>query len=292
MKATKKLLGILFFSLFFQNIVAADLPDDKLQDLVSRTVRNAQFDLGYPGNQNIALNDFYQWYTGSGLNQIFLNNAGDPFSPKNKLNSLEIERNVIEFFAPLYGFDSKTAWGIITMSGTDGNNHGIYFGYKLLKSQTKLEPILYVSKEAHYSNKRLADLQTSMKELQAYTKTPLAVENMPRTGMLNTSAELMYFAEQMGKVDYCIDVNHFLRETPDEAIENIGKYTITLHISDHDYADEKHWLPGKGKIDWQKVIAALEKANYQGVWNYELVNPNPVEVKQNYDWLFDAYNKR
>ena len=143
-----------------------------------------------------------------------------------------------------------------------------------------------------HRGKRLADLQSSMKELQAYTKTPLAVENMPRTGMLNTSAELMDFARQMGKVDYCIDVNHFLRETPDEAIEKVGQYTVTLHISDHDYADEKHWLPGKGKIEWQKVIAALEKANYRGVWNYELVNPNPAEVRQNYDWLFDAYNKQ
>ena len=45
------------------------------------------------------------------------------------------------------------------MSGTDGNNHGIYFGYKPLKCKTKLNPILYVSKEAYYSDKLLADLQ-------------------------------------------------------------------------------------------------------------------------------------
>lgn len=141
--------------------------------------------------------------------------------------------------------------------------------------------------------KRLADLQSSMKELQAYTSTPLAVENMPRTGMLNTSNELLQFAQSMGKVDYCIDVNHFLRETPDDALNVIGKYAITLHISDHDYGDEKHWLPGKGKIEWQKVIAALEKVGYQGVWNYELRAGEYTclqDVKDNFEGLFAEYN--
>ena len=28
----------------------------------------------------------------------------------------------------LYGFDSDDYWGLITFSGTDGNNHGLYFG--------------------------------------------------------------------------------------------------------------------------------------------------------------------
>ena len=132
-----------------------------------------------------------------------------------------------------------------------------------------------------------------MKELQAYTSTPLAVENMPRTGMLNTSNELLQFAQSMGKVDYCIDVNHFLRETPDDALNVIGKYAITLHISDHDYGDEKHWLPGKGKNEWQKVIAALEQVGYQGVWNYELrvgEYTGLQDVKDNFDGLFAEYN--
>lgn len=137
---------------------------------------------------------------------------------------------------------------------------------------------------------RLVNLEKSMKELQAFTKTPLAVENMPDRGMLNTGAELQYFAKKMGNVQYCIDVNHFLRELPEEALELIGKYAITLHISDHDYTRERHWLPAKGKIDWQKVIAALEKANYQGVWNYEVLEGTLAEIKYNYLGLFAEYN--
>ena len=49
--------------------------------------------------------------------------------------------------------------GIVTFSGTDGNNHGIYFGSKYLEKTTGKEPVVYVSDAAHYSNMRLVDLQ-------------------------------------------------------------------------------------------------------------------------------------
>ena len=75
------------------------------------------------------------------------------------MSSQAFEREVIEYFAPYYGFDINQVWGIVTHSGTDGNNHGIYFGANYLKNKTKMEPILYVSDEAHYSNMRLAHLQ-------------------------------------------------------------------------------------------------------------------------------------
>jgi histidine decarboxylase len=45
------------------------------------------------------------------------------------------------------------------MSGTDGNSHGMYFGARQLYAQTKIRPICYVSEEAHYSIKRLAEVQ-------------------------------------------------------------------------------------------------------------------------------------
>lgn len=43
--------------------------------------------------------------------------------------------------------------------GTDGNNHGIYFGSKYLEKKTGKKPIVYVSDATHYSNMRLVDLQ-------------------------------------------------------------------------------------------------------------------------------------
>ena len=116
--------------------------------------------LGYPGNNDIRLQEFYRWYTANNIEAMIINNAGDPFSEgDHTLSSLDLEREVIEYFAPKYGFDTDNVWGLVTMSGTDGNNHGIYFGVNYLKKKTGKMPVVYVSDEAHYSNYRLCDLQ-------------------------------------------------------------------------------------------------------------------------------------
>lgn len=115
--------------------------------------------LGYPGNYASRLDGFYAWYTGNHMENMLINNAGDPFTPAGALSSATFEREVIEFFAPLYGFEKNDLWGLVTMSGTDGNNHGIYFGVNYLRKKTGKMPIVYVSDEAHYSNYRLCDLQ-------------------------------------------------------------------------------------------------------------------------------------
>ena len=109
--------------------------DDFAYEIVTRKSR----DLGYPTNQKSLLVGFYKWLWGSGLNLAMVNNAGDPFDGKkhSNPNALEFEREVVEFFGPLYGFDKDDLWGIVTFSGTDGNNHGIYFVSKYLEKTTK-----------------------------------------------------------------------------------------------------------------------------------------------------------
>ena len=115
---------------------------------------------GYPVNEVSALHGFYEWYLASGMDIVNINNAGDPMTDDvSNWSSHAFEREVIEFFAPLYGFKKDKAWGIVTHSGTDGNNHGIYFGAKYLYNKTGIKPIVYVSDEAHYSNLRICDLQ-------------------------------------------------------------------------------------------------------------------------------------
>ena len=133
---------------------------DKLDEWTEIWKEGQQTYFGYPVNEHSALDDFYQWYVSSGMDAINLNNAGDPMTddPWN-MSTQAFEREVIEFFAPLYGFEKDGAWGIVTHSGTDGNNHGIYFGAKYLFNKTGQMPVVYVSDEAHYSNLRLCDLQ-------------------------------------------------------------------------------------------------------------------------------------
>ena len=138
----------------------ADPAVERLNEFAAAVMDEKNQQLGYPGNQDVQLTDFYRWLTKSGLDTAIVNNAGDPFNNTDpSLNALDFEREVIEFFGPLYGFSPEDLWGIVTFSGTDGNNHGIYFGVNYLEKKTQQKPVVYVSDAAHYSNMRLADLQ-------------------------------------------------------------------------------------------------------------------------------------
>lgn len=133
---------------------------DELDDWAKQIVSAKRASMGYPVNQNIQLDRFYKWYLANNLENVGLNNVGDPFGAAGGLlGAHKFEREVIEYFAPLYDYDLDNLWGIVTNSGTDGNNHGIYFGVNYLKNLTGKMPVMYVSDEAHYSNPRIADLQ-------------------------------------------------------------------------------------------------------------------------------------
>ena len=156
----KKLLFLVVLGAFTLSGCTKSSGFDKLDEWTKRWKEGQQTYFGYPVNQESALQDFYEWYVSTGMDRVNLNNAGDPMTDKpSSMSTQAFEKEVIEFFAPLYGFAKDDVWGIVTHSGTDGNNHGIYFGAKYLYNKTGKMPIVYVSDEAHYSNLRLCDLQ-------------------------------------------------------------------------------------------------------------------------------------
>lgn len=153
---------IVFSLLIFSTtaLLAADQALKRLNDFAEHVNDLEKSAVGFPVNQNTDLKEFYEWYLDTKLYEVVMNNVGDPQKKSlYAMNTHEFEREVIAFFAPLYGFSNGDAWGIVTMSGTDGNSHGMYYGAKTLFAKTKMKPICYVSEEAHYSIKRLADVQ-------------------------------------------------------------------------------------------------------------------------------------
>lgn len=156
----KLLLTIVALTSMCVNANAQSSGFQELDEWVSSWKQQQSTYFGYPVNQRSELHDFYEWYVKTGMEVVNLNNAGDPMTDNPwQMSSHKFEREVIEYFAPLYDYDIDDVWGIVTHSGTDGNNHGIYFGAKMLYNTTGMNPVLYVSDEAHYSNMRLADLQ-------------------------------------------------------------------------------------------------------------------------------------
>ena len=101
-----------------------------------------------------------------------------------------------------------------------------------------------------------------------------AVEDLPRTCLGNTADELYEIVSCDDRLGVTFDVNHLLLDSHEHFVELLGKRIVTTHISDYDFRNERHWLPGEGMIDWPKLVTLLENCGYTGPWLYELgLNP-------------------
>ncbi|MBC7237554.1 MAG: sugar phosphate isomerase/epimerase [Chloroflexi bacterium] len=100
-----------------------------------------------------------------------------------------------------------------------------------------------------------------------------ALEPLPRSCLGNTIAEMEALLEGMPEehMGICLDVNHAnVGQRLTDFIARLGPRILTLHISDNDGLDEKHWLPGEGVIDWQELVGALRRIGYRGPFLYEV----------------------
>ncbi len=138
-------------------------------------------------------------------------------------------------------------------------------------------------------------LAKSYLELKDSCNAYFCIENLPRTCLLNTSDEVLELSNMVGGMNICLDSNHFLKEKTEDAILKIGSLIKTTHISDCDYVDERHNMPGTLSIDFMKVIGAFEKVGYNGSFTYEVSTKKYgytlKDIKDNYDMLFEKYNQ-
>lgn len=147
------------------------------------------------------------------------------------------------------------------------------------------EPIEADERDARLqaSNATLAQLSTIASELGIR----LCVECLPRTCLGNTSDEILTLLEGNPLLSVCCDVNHLFKETPQDFIKRIGDRIETVHISDNDGIDERHWAPGQGVIDWDAVVAALGQIGYAGPFVFEARAPKgdpPLDPHVLSDW--------
>lgn len=111
----------------------------------------------------------------------------------------------------------------------------------------------------------------------------IAVENLPRTCLGRDSDDILKLIEPDERLRVCFDTNHLLKQDIVDFVHKVGDKIITTHVSDYDFVDEKHWLPGEGQIDWQALVKALKDINYQGAWLYELGFTAPKSMPRSRD---------
>lgn len=118
----------------------------------------------------------------------------------------------------------------------------------------------------------------------------LAIENLPRTCIGNCSDDIINILNANDKLRVCFDTNHLLGENNVDFINKIGSKIITLHVSDYDFLNERHWLPGEGNNDWKSIYNALIENGYNGVWLYELGLLPPKTINRRELTYKDFYN--
>jgi len=119
----------------------------------------------------------------------------------------------------------------------------------------------------------------------------LCIENLPRTCLGRNSQEIRRLVEKHPNVGVCFDTNHLLGETQHDFIQNVGNKIKTVHVSDYDFVDERHWLPGKGQINWGMLYNDLIKSGYKGVFMFECREVGAKELRESYNYVWKEYKK-
>ncbi len=136
--------------------------------------------------------------------------------------------------------------------------------------------VIHPSREPYADNERSARIAASQRtlgflaEFSATMGIQLAVENLPRTCIGRDSSEILELLKADSRLAVCYDTNHLLSESAESFIKACGSKIITIHVSDYDFLDERHWLPGEGKNDWQMIYRLLNDVGYAGPWHYEI----------------------
>ena len=120
---------------------------------------------------------------------------------------------------------------------------------------------------------RMACAKEGLSRLAEYAKTlgaTICVECLPRTCLGRDSSDIIELLSAHPDLRCCFDTNHLLYEDPVDFAYKVGNKIATMHVSDCDFTNEKHWFPGVGLIRWHDLYKALVEVGYNGVWMYEL----------------------
>lgn len=185
-------------------------------------------------------------------NNVNISSVHLPFAPFTKIDPASLDANVRDYAV-------KVQSELIKAAGAAGV--GI--------------AVIHPSGEPYKDEERAARLEVAcdviakLVDVASAAGVVIALENIPRTCLCRTHDEMQYFLERIPALRVCFDTNHCLIEDNCDYIRAVGDKIVTLHVSDYDFVDEKHWIPGEGKNDWEGIIRTLEEVDYKGRFLYE-----------------------
>ena len=186
-----------------------------------------------------------------------------PFSEINIASENESVRSAtVDYFAELISRASKIGIRIFIIHPSGEPN-----------AEDKRDALI---KNAKDSLKKLANIADEFGGI-------IAVEDLPRTCLGRDSSDILELVSADTRLRVCFDTNHLLKEDNLNFIKQVGKRIVTTHVSDYNFIDEQHWLPGEGNVDWNALFSALIEVGYDGPWLYELGFGNTKKITRSRD---------
>ncbi|AFD07394.1 histidine decarboxylase [Solitalea canadensis] len=157
----------------------------KLEALRQKIKENSQNSLGYPVSKDFDYSELFE------LLKYPVNNIGDPFADCTySVDSREMEREVLEFFAEVFRAQKNDWWGYVTNGGSEGNMYGLYMARELHP-----KGMVYYSAATHYSvhkNLHLLDMPNIV--IRAQKNGEIDYEDLSNTIRMNRHMPVIIMA--------------------------------------------------------------------------------------------------
>jgi histidine decarboxylase len=162
-----------------------DKAEEQLQRLADEIAYKTEHFLGYPVSKDF---DFSRL---APFMQYPLNNLGDPFVDSTyAVDSREMEKEVVAFFAEMFRAKKDDWWGYVTNGGSEGNLYGLYLARELYP-----KAMVYYSEATHYSvHKNLHLLNMSNIVIRAQENGEIDYDDLRNTIQMNRHMPVIILA--------------------------------------------------------------------------------------------------
>lgn len=150
--------------------------EQQIDELLTTIIQEKDRVIGYPVAKDFDYSRLYEFLKHP------LNNVGDPYEDSTyKVQTHEMEREVVDFFAKLYRADPTDYWGYVTNGGSESNLYGLY-----LARESFSNAMVYFSESTHYSvRKNIHLLNLPSITIRAQENGELDYEDLENTLLLN-----------------------------------------------------------------------------------------------------------
>ncbi len=122
--------------------------ESRIENLLEKLKEARDLFLGYPVSKDFDYSRLYEFF------KYPINNLGDPYEPSTyRVQTHEMEREVVDFFAEMFRANPKDYWGYVTNGGSESNLYGLYIARELFP-----KAMVYFSESTHYSVKKTIHL--------------------------------------------------------------------------------------------------------------------------------------